>query len=90
MRVCRGTGRLVAADRVLLTLVDGGTEELPADVILIATGATPRVMPTAVPDGERILTWAQIWGLTEIPERLYVAVAEILAFVLRAADKQSG
>ena len=27
---------------------------------------------------------------TEIPERLYVAVAEILAFVLRAADKQPG
>jgi dihydrolipoamide dehydrogenase len=29
-------------------------------------------MPTALPDGDRILTWAQIWGLTEIPERLIV------------------
>ena len=72
VRVCRGTGRLLAADRVLVSLVDGGTEELVADVVLIATGATPRVMPTALPDGDRILTWAQIWGLTEIPERLIV------------------
>jgi len=50
-----------------------GTEEsLPADVVLIATGATPRVLPTAVPDGERILTWTQVYNLRSMPERLIV------------------
>ena len=45
---------------------------LEADLILISTGARPRVMASAVPDGERILTWQQIWDLQELPERLVV------------------
>ena len=52
--------------------LDGGHEELPADVVLVATGATPRVLPDAVPDGERILTWRQIYDLEELPEHLIV------------------
>lgn len=48
------------------------TTELSADLILIATGARPRVMDSAQPDGERILTWQQIWDLTELPEHLIV------------------
>ena len=39
-------------------------EELPADVVLVATGATPRVLDDAQPDGERILTWRQLYDLT--------------------------
>src|SRR5690606_4884053 len=50
----------------------GRTHRLRADVVLVATGARPRIMDTAVPDGERILTWQQIWDLTELPERLIV------------------
>jgi dihydrolipoamide dehydrogenase len=46
--------------------------ELPADVVLVATGATPRVLPGATPDGERILTWRQLYQLTELPEHLIV------------------
>ena len=72
VRVCRGTGRLLSASRVRVEFADGGVEELDADVVLIATGATPRVMATAVPDGERILTWTQIYGLKSVPERLIV------------------
>ncbi|WP_433289670.1 NAD(P)H-quinone dehydrogenase [Pseudonocardia sp. CA-142604] len=51
---------------------DGNTEVLPADVVLIATGATPRVLPDAVPDGERILTWRQLYDLGSLPEHLVV------------------
>jgi NAD(P)H dehydrogenase (quinone) len=47
-------------------------EQLPADVVLIATGATPRVLDDAKPDGERILTWRQLYDLTELPEHLIV------------------
>src|SRR4029079_5489122 len=47
-------------------------EELAADVILVATGATPRTMASAMPDGERILTWPQIYDLQELPEKLIV------------------
>jgi NAD(P)H dehydrogenase (quinone) len=39
---------------------------------LIATGARPRELPEAKPDGERILTWTQLYGLTKLPDRLIV------------------
>lgn len=52
--------------------VDVEDRELDADVILLATGARPRVLDTAIPDGERILTWQQIYSLTELPEHLIV------------------
>ena len=41
-------------------------------MILVATGAHPRDLPEAKPDGERILTWSQVYGLAELPERLIV------------------
>ena len=71
VRIMSGTGRVAARDRVVAE-TDAGSEEVTADVILVATGATPRVLPTAVPDGERILTWQQIYSLTDLPERIVV------------------
>jgi len=72
VEVLRGTGRLVSASRVEASLEDGSPRVLEADVVLVATGATPRVMASARPDGERILTWQQIYGLAELPEHLVV------------------
>jgi dihydrolipoamide dehydrogenase len=40
--------------------------------VLLATGARPRTLATAPPDGERILTWEQVYDLDELPERLIV------------------
>ncbi len=67
VQVVPGRGRLDGPDQVV---VDGTT--YPADAVLIATGASPRTLPTAIPDGERILTWEQVYDLTEVPERLIV------------------
>ncbi|QKE85588.1 NAD(P)H-quinone dehydrogenase [Arthrobacter sp. NEB 688] len=67
VRVVEGEGSLVSP-----TAVRVGDEQLDADVVLVATGASPRVMDTAVPDGERILTWQQIYDLPELPQRLVV------------------
>ncbi|MGB5935731.1 MAG: NAD(P)H-quinone dehydrogenase, partial [Ornithinimicrobium sp.] len=52
--------------------VEVGKRTVSADVVLLATGARPRVLDTAVPDGERILTWQQIYTLTELPKHLIV------------------
>jgi dihydrolipoamide dehydrogenase len=70
----RGSGGSVLSGGVTVTaaLDSGEREELPADVVLIATGATPRVLPGARPDGERILTWRQLYDLDELPEHLVV------------------
>ncbi|MBE7700069.1 NAD(P)H-quinone dehydrogenase [Oerskovia sp. Sa1BUA8] len=73
VRVLLGQGRLDGPSRVHVTLQEDAEEVLvEADVILLALGATPRVLPTAVPDGERILTWTQLYNLKELPERLIV------------------
>ena len=62
----------MAHHRVRVSTPDGKTGVLKADVVLIATGATPRVLPNAVPDGERILTWRQLYDLAELPEHLVI------------------
>jgi NAD(P)H dehydrogenase (quinone) len=71
--VLPATGRLVAPGRVEAQVADGGTTRtLDADVVLVATGATPRVMASAQPDGERILTWQQLYSMSQLPEHLVV------------------
>jgi dihydrolipoamide dehydrogenase len=73
-----GRGELVddvpgmAAHTVKVTAQDGTVSKLTADVVLIATGASPRVLPNAEPDGEHILNWRQLYDLDELPEHLIV------------------
>lgn len=67
----RGRGRLASSTRVIASTPEGDVT-LDADVILVATGARPRILDDAQPDGERILTWDQVYDLDEVPERLIV------------------
>lgn len=64
--------------------------ELVADVLLVATGARPRVLPDAVPDGERILTWTQLYGLTELPAHLVVVGSGVTGAEFAGATGHSG
>ncbi|MFV0252405.1 MAG: NAD(P)H-quinone dehydrogenase [Beutenbergiaceae bacterium] len=71
VRIVDGTGRLDGPNRVVAA-TKHGDQRLPADVVLLASGARPRVLPAAAPDGDRILTWTQVYSLTELPEHLIV------------------
>ncbi|GAA1481780.1 NAD(P)H-quinone dehydrogenase [Gordonia sinesedis] len=62
----------VSTHGVTATLPDGSQERFAGDVVLLATGASPRILTDAEPDGERILTWRQLYDLTELPEHLIV------------------
>jgi pyruvate/2-oxoglutarate dehydrogenase complex dihydrolipoamide dehydrogenase (E3) component len=62
----------MAAHTVKVTAHDGTVTKLTADVVLIATGASPRVLPNSAPDGERILNWRQLYDLDKLPEHLVV------------------
>lgn len=66
-----GSGKLLDNHRLEVE-TESGTEIIEADAILLAVGAHPRELPTAVPDGERIFNWKQIYNLTEVPEHLIV------------------
>lgn len=71
-------------------LADGGTELLESDLVLIATGASPRVLKGAEPDGNRILNWRQVYDLTEIPEHLIVVGSGVTGAEFVSAYAQQG
>ncbi|MEZ2391280.1 NAD(P)H-quinone dehydrogenase [bacterium RCC_150] len=71
VEILMGSGTLVDNHTIEVLTVDG-TKTVTADAILLAVGAHPRELPTAKPDGERILNWAQIYNLEELPEELIV------------------
>ncbi|MBF4161809.1 NAD(P)H-quinone dehydrogenase [Nocardioides acrostichi] len=72
VEVVTGRGRLDGPNRVVVTHGERGESTLEADAILLATGAAPRTLESAQPDGERIFTWEQVYDLTERPEKLVV------------------
>ncbi|HET7017372.1 MAG TPA: NAD(P)H-quinone dehydrogenase [Streptosporangiaceae bacterium] len=65
--VISGTGRLVSPGVVAV-----GDRTIEADTVLISTGARPRELEDALPDGERLLTSRQIYDLDELPSELIV------------------
>ena len=66
------------------------TEVLRADVVLIATGARPRELTRALPDGERILTWEQLYNLDELPTRLIVVGSGVTGAEFASAYRALG
>jgi len=65
--ILQGPARLLPGKRVQV-----GAETIAADVVLLATGASPRVVSGAEPDGERILDWRHLYDLPELPTHLVV------------------
>jgi dihydrolipoamide dehydrogenase len=96
IEVVSGWGRFsdatpgLARHEVTVTLPDDTERRLPADVALIATGATPRVLPGAEPDGERILTWRQIYDLPRLPDHLVVIGSGVTGAEFASAYTEMG
>ena len=72
VRVIAGMGRLDGNHFVIAAHEDGKEERLEAKTIILAVGAHPRTLDTAKPDGERILTWVDLYNLKELPEHMIV------------------
>lgn len=70
--VIDGRGFLDADSRVVVHHADGKESALDTDIVLLAVGASPRELPSAMPDGERILTWKQVYDIDHTPEHLIV------------------
>lgn len=74
VRIISGHGRLEGAGAVVVSTGPGGTDfdRVEADTLVISVGASPRELPSAQPDGERILTWTQLYDMPTLPEHLIV------------------
>jgi pyruvate/2-oxoglutarate dehydrogenase complex dihydrolipoamide dehydrogenase (E3) component len=96
VRLVAGTARLadrrpgLAEHTVAVVGADGTVSEHVADFVLVCTGASPRVLPSAVPDGERILTWRQVYSLTELPEHLIVIGSGVTGAEFASAYTEMG
>jgi dihydrolipoamide dehydrogenase len=76
VRIVTGEGRLDGPDALIVSTGVGGRgtdfDRIEADTIVVSVGASPRILDTAQPDGERILTWKQLYDLSAIPDELIV------------------
>ncbi|WP_396656748.1 NAD(P)H-quinone dehydrogenase [Microbacterium sp.] len=74
VRIITGHGRLDSDNAVVVSTGPGGTDfdRVEADTLVVSVGASPRQLPSAMPDGERILTWTQLYDMTALPEHLIV------------------
>ena len=74
VRIISGYGRLDSDNAVVVSTGPKGTDfdRIEADTLLVSVGASPRELPSAKPDGQRILTWTQLYDMTALPEHLIV------------------
>ena len=74
VRIISGHGRLEGDHAVVVSTGPGGTDfdRVEADTLVVSTGSSPRELPSAKPDGERILTWTQLYNMNALPEHLIV------------------
>ena len=92
VRLVHGEGRLDGSNAIIVSTAKGGTDfdRIEADTLVLSVGATPRVLPTAIPDGERILTWKQVYDLPEIPEHLIVVGSGVTGAEFASAYRALG
>lgn len=94
VRLVHGHGRLDGANGIIVSTAPDGTgtdfERLDADIMVVAVGASPRVLPTAVPDGKRILTWTQLYTLPAVPEHLIVVGSGVTGAEFASAYRALG
>ncbi len=94
VRIIHGEGRLDGPQRLVVSTGKGkaGTDfdEVDADTLVVSVGARPRMLPTAMPDGERILTWTQLYSLDETPDHLIVVGSGVTGAEFASAYRALG
>lgn len=90
VNIIHGTGKLDGNHHVVATPSTGKPVRLEAKTIIVAVGATPRELPDAKPDGERIFTWKQLYNLSQLPEHMIVVGSGVTGAEFASAYSQLG
>ncbi|MEY3561635.1 MAG: hypothetical protein RL068_787 [Actinomycetota bacterium] len=91
VRVISGRGRLDGNHHVVVEPNLGGeAERIEAKTIIVAVGAHPREVPGSAPDGQRILTWKQLYNLDTLPEHMIVVGSGVTGAEFASAYLQLG
>jgi len=70
--IVKGTAKLTAANRIAVALNAGGTQEITADHIILATGAYAWMPPGFDLDAERVISSKEALDLTKQPKRIAI------------------
>ncbi|KZX20891.1 NAD(P)H-quinone dehydrogenase [Rathayibacter tanaceti] len=94
VRIVQGDGRLDGSNALIVSTAAGGVgmdfDRIEADTVVVSVGASPRVLPTAAPDGERILSWTQLYNLKSVPEHLIVVGSGVTGAEFASAYRALG
>jgi dihydrolipoamide dehydrogenase len=66
----KGEGTITGPGKVSVKTLDGGTEELSAKSIVIATGSEPSTIPGVTIDEEKVVSSTGALSLKEVPKKL--------------------
>jgi dihydrolipoamide dehydrogenase len=70
VEVVRGTGRLVASNRVRAETAEGPIELQASKGLIIATGSRVRWVPGLQPNGKRIISSREVWNVEQLPKSI--------------------
>jgi len=70
--VFNGSGRILSMNSVNVTDIDGTDQEIKADNIIIATGASPIAIPGIEIDGDKILTYREAITQENLPKSVVI------------------
>lgn len=94
VRIVSGDGRLDGSNALIVSTAPGDEgmdfDRIEADTIVVSVGASPRVLPSAAPDGERILSWTQLYNLKTVPEHLIVVGSGVTGAEFASAYRALG
>ncbi|NQX14925.1 NAD(P)H-quinone dehydrogenase [Rathayibacter sp. VKM Ac-2857] len=94
VRIVQGDGRLDGSNALIVATAPGDEgmdfDRIEADTIVVSVGASPRILPTAAPDGERIMSWTQLYNLKTVPEHLIVVGSGVTGAEFASAYRALG
>ena len=90
VRIVDARGKIMGPGAVGCFVDGKEIDRVEYDTLIVAVGASPRELDSAKPDGERILTWKQLYSLDAVPEHLIVVGSGVTGAEFASAYKGLG
>ncbi|MBW2096351.1 MAG: FAD-dependent oxidoreductase, partial [Deltaproteobacteria bacterium] len=92
VRCLKGSGRIVAPDRIQVKMQGNDTEDVQWDRLILALGSEPMAIPGVPFDGKRIISSNEALNLTGIPDSVLIVGGGVIgcefAFILSSLGSQ--
>jgi dihydrolipoamide dehydrogenase len=72
IRAIQGRGQFVDSNMLQVITIDGGTVMIEFEHCILATGSRPTIIPSLMPESDRVMTSTDALELPDIPDRLLV------------------